>query len=62
MLKRANCPVCGREIEISEDVVSASVGCPACGKSVTLFRCPYCNSEFTSDEVGESAECVVQAG
>lgn len=60
MLRLANCPVCHKEVEISEGLEAASTGCPVCGKGVTFFTCPYCDSEFTSADIGETSECAAQ--
>ncbi|MFQ5956847.1 MAG: hypothetical protein ACE5KK_03655 [Candidatus Brocadiales bacterium] len=60
MLKAADCPVCQKELVISEEIEAVTKDCPACGKSVTFFTCPYCNSQFTSADIGDTLVCTTQ--
>jgi endogenous inhibitor of DNA gyrase (YacG/DUF329 family) len=57
IMKIADCPVCLKEVEISEERELESVGCPLCGKSISRYMCPYCHSEFTSADLGEVKTC-----
>lgn len=56
-MRVVNCPVCLKELEIPELEEVESSGCPLCGKRIAWYTCPYCESDFSSQEVGFGQVC-----